>query len=195
MHRGGTDVATALIALGGNGDADPAHIVERLDDALGQLGDVGQVQASGFFRTPAFPAGSGPDFINAAACLETGAGPEDLLARLHRIEAGHDRTREVRWGQRTLDLDLIALGNEVRPGVRTLRHWIDLPPERQAVESPRELILPHPRVQDRAFVLVPLAQVAPDWRHPVLGLSVVEMRDALPQADLDAVKPFARERR
>jgi len=78
----------------------------------------------------------------------------------------------------------------VLPDPAGFRHWLDLPPEAQSREAPDRLILPHPRMQDRAFVLVPLADVAPDWRHPVLGRTVTQMRDALPAGLLAEVVPL-----
>ena len=98
--------------------------------------------------------------------------------------------REQRWGMRTLDIDLLALGDSVLPDAQTQDAWRDLAPETQARLAPDRLILPHPRLQDRAFVLVPLADVAPDWRHPRLGLTVRQMLEALPAADREAVKPL-----
>ena len=131
------------------------------------------------FRTPAWPPGSGPDFANAAAIVETTLPPEALLARLHAVEAELGRIRTVRWGARAIDLDLLAYGDRIAPDEATLRHWIDLQAEAQAREAPGVLLLPHPRLQDRGFVLVPLADVAPDWRHPLHGVTVREMLDRL----------------
>ncbi len=142
------------------------------------------------FRTPAFPAGSGPDYVNAAAALEWTGTAAELLARCQEIEGQFGRTRTHRWEARVLDLDLLAFGPAIEPDTKTEAHWRNLPPEQARVETPDRLILPHPRMAERAFVLVPLMDIAPDWVHPALGLSVKEMCGALPAADLDEISPL-----
>ena len=94
------------------------------------------------------------------------AGPEAVLARLHATEDAFARRRRARWGPRTLDLDLIAMGDTVLPDAATQARWRALDAAAQRSLAPDRLILPHPRMQERAFVLVPLADVAPGWRHP-----------------------------
>ena len=84
----------------------------------------------------------------------------------------------------------IAAGEAVLPDAETYRAWLDLPLDEQTQRAPDRLILPHPRMQDRGFVLVPLAEVAPEWRHPVLGKTVAEMVEALPQEARDEVVPL-----
>ena len=76
------------------------------------------------------------------------------------------------------------------PDPQTEARWRELSPERARVETPQQLIVPHPRLAERAFVLVPLMDIAPDWVHPVLGLSVRQMCAALPAADRDQIIPI-----
>ncbi len=148
---------------------------------------------SRLYRTPCFPPGAGPDYVNAAfaADVPPAMTPFEVLALLHEVEAEMGRTRDTRWGMRTLDLDLIAIGDAILPDAETQDHWRALQPETQRIAAPDRLILPHPRVQDRAFVLVPLADVAPDWCHPRLNLTVAQMLAALPAQDRDEVVPLS----
>lgn len=184
----------ALIALGANltSSAGPPDATLRaaLAAIAGENGGarvdfVRIVAVSRFWRTPAFPAGSGPDYVNACAALRTELAAPDLLARLHRVEAAFGRIRDGgRWAARGIDLDLLALDAEVWPDAAGQGRWRDLSPERQRVEAPGELILPHPRLQDRGFVLAPLADIAPMWRHPLTGATVRGMLDELPPSGL-----------
>ncbi len=182
----------ALIALGSNLGSTHGSSEAILRRALAALGssDVEIAAVSRFFRTPCFPPGAGPDFVNAAAMIVTHFTPDVLLEELHRVEAELGRERFNRWEARVVDLDLLAMGEQILPDTATLTHWIDLPLERQTKEAPDQLILPHPRIQDRGFVLVPLADIAPEWRHPKLGRSVDEMLAELPKGEIDEIVPL-----
>jgi 2-amino-4-hydroxy-6-hydroxymethyldihydropteridine diphosphokinase len=146
----------ALVALGSNLGDRAAHMGHGLR-RLGELPGTQVTAVSALYETA--PVG-GPDnqgpYLNAAARLETPLSPGDLLAALHRIEAERERERIVRWGPRTLDLDLLTHGETVS-------------------EDPA-LTLPHPRLPVRGFVLVPVCDVAPDLVHPVLGRSMADLR-------------------
>ncbi len=159
----------ACIGLGGNvGD-----VQTTLDAALAALAALPAtrvLRASGYYVTPAWGGIEQPDFVNAAAVLDTTLAPLDLLDGLLAIErrAGRDRRREVRWGPRTLDLDLLLYGDVV-------------------FDSPR-LSLPHPRLHERAFALLPLAEVASEAAIPGVG----RVRDALLRVDASGLRPLAR---
>ncbi len=182
-------VQPALVAFGANQQISGMDLSETLDAAARKLAgpDLEVLAMSRFYASPCFPAAAGPDYVNAVALLGTSLEPADLLLRLHLVEAEFGRARVQRWGPRTLDLDLLAYGELVLPDAATQDHWRELPPYGQARLAPDQLILPHPRLQDRAFVLVPLAEVAPDWRHPRLGLTVLEMLSRLELAEIAKV--------
>ncbi len=178
-----------LIALGSNQNFDdigPADLLFGAFQALEARGFVIR-KRSRFFQTPAFPAGAGPDFVNAAAELETKLDAYGVLEQLHAVEADLGRERVARWGARTLDLDLIAMGSLVLPDAKTYHYWCQLPLEAQKATAPTQLILPHPRLAERAFVLVPLNDVAPGWCHPVTGDSVQQMYEALSEEQKNEV--------
>lgn len=150
----------ALIGLGSNLGDRQAHL-DLAVAALAAVPGVSVCAVSPYHETAPVggPAGQGA-FLNAAAVLETTRGPEELLAVLNDVEESAGRVRTVRWGERTLDIDLLLFGDRV-------------------LNTPR-LRVPHPRMALRRFVLAPLAEVAPDAIDPVTGRSV---RDLLANLD------------
>jgi 2-amino-4-hydroxy-6-hydroxymethyldihydropteridine diphosphokinase len=149
-----------LIGLGGN-LGDVGGTFSRARAALATLGEL--VSCSSLWTTVA-QGPPQPDYLNAAVRLRTRWHPERVLAACQGIEASAGRTRaaERRWGPRTLDLDLL-----LAPGI--------------VIES-RRLTLPHPRLHLRRFALLPAAELAPDWLHPRLGLTIAELARALDEA-------------
>ena len=186
----------ALISLGANVASPGRSLAEVLESALESVAGREGITLrcrSRWFRTPAYPPGSGPDFVNAAAVLETSLDPERVLAALHGAEAelGRVRTeRLMRWAPRVCDLDLIAMEDAVLPDRETLARWMALDLGQAQTVVPPRLILPHPRMHERGFVLVPLADIAPDWRHPATGRTVAEMLAALPADALAEIRPL-----
>ena len=189
------NLSFGIVFLGSNLPSAAGDAVRTLRGALAILHaepGISLAAASRIWRTPAFPPGSGPDYANAAAVIRTSLAARDVLDRLHGIEARFGRDRGTgRWAARVLDLDLIALDDLILPDAGTLRRWIDLPPDRQRVEAPDQLILPHPRIQDRGFILGPLAEIAPNWRHPLTGRTVSGMLAALGPDALAGMTPLA----
>lgn len=181
-----------LIAMGGNLPSQLGPPAETLRAAVTRLGALGvEVETvSRFYTTPCFPAGFGPDYVNAAArCFYDGT-PANLLSLMHKVENEFRRDRVRRWGQRTLDLDLLAAGQSVLPDAQTYAAWCGLPLEAQMQDAPDQLVLPHPRLHERAFVLVPLCDVASQWEHPVLKKTVAEMVSDLDQGAVAEVVPI-----
>ncbi|KRA35256.1 2-amino-4-hydroxy-6-hydroxymethyldihydropteridine pyrophosphokinase [Rhodanobacter sp. Root627] len=135
----------AFIALGSN-LGDPRQQVLDAMDALQRLPDSRVLQRSRLYRTPPWGVLDQPDFINAVVAIDTGLSPHVLLDALHAIEQQAGRVRLERNGPRTLDLDLLYMD-----GVRI---------------NDAQLTVPHPRIAERAFVLLPLADVAPELQLP-----------------------------
>jgi 2-amino-4-hydroxy-6-hydroxymethyldihydropteridine diphosphokinase len=139
-----------LVALGSNQPGPWGSPSETVNTALHWLGRGGirLRKASRLLVSAPFGVTDQPAFVNAVAEVETALPPEPLLLRLHLIERMAGRRRNLRWGPRTLDLDLLDYNGLIRP-----------PPARP--------VLPHPGIPARIFVLAPLAEIAPHWRHPV----------------------------
>ena len=167
-----------LIGLGGNlPSAQFGAPRATLEAALAALAAAGiEVRRrSRWYRTTPVPDDGQPDYLNGVAVLETALPPSDLMAVLLETERRFGRIRTQRWAPRVLDLDLLAYHEQVsaaRPA------------------PPGSPILPHPRLHERAFVLVPLAELAPAWRHPVLGRTASELLAALPPGQfVAAIEP------
>jgi 2-amino-4-hydroxy-6-hydroxymethyldihydropteridine diphosphokinase len=157
-------VSTAYIGLVAN-LGDPVESIRAAAEQLARAGRVGA--RSSLYRTPAWGVTDQPPFVNAVLALETSLEPHALLAACKEIERELGRRPSFRWGPRTIDLDILAYDD-------------------RRIDEP-ELTIPHARLAERAFALVPLAEIAP---------SFVPLRDALPGSDVAAVErigPFERE--
>lgn len=159
-----------IVALGSNLAGDYGSSEALLEAALARFALAGLpvISRSSWWVSTAWPDPLQPEYRNGVVLVEAPLGAEETIQTLFKIEAAFDRKRSAANAARTLDLDLIAHG-------------------RRVIETPG-LILPHPRAHERLFVMGPLAQVAPDWRHPVLGKTAAELaaqasvgRDARPR--------------
>lgn len=149
-----------FLALGSNLPASYASSVDLLHAAIAAIAEtrVRVSAVSSFYRTQ--PLGpSQPDYVNLVLRVDTSLGARGLLREMQRVEASFGRVRSVKWGPRTLDIDLISMPV-----------WLAGP----------DPILPHTQMHKRGFVLYPLYEIAPGWRHPVLGQPICQLIRSLP---------------
>jgi 2-amino-4-hydroxy-6-hydroxymethyldihydropteridine diphosphokinase len=153
-----------VIALGGNLISDAGPPEATIAAALAELAlrGIRPVRVSPMYASQAWPDPHDPPYANAVARLETSLSPETLMREFEAVEAKFGRIRARPNAPRTLDIDLLDYNGLVR----------ELDPT-----------LPHPRMETRAFVLIPLGDIAPLWRHPVSGTTIRELIAALPEAE------------
>ncbi len=182
--------ALIIVALGANVMSDAGNPHETLQIALKLINqrNFDFLRVSSWWRTPAIPAESGDDFVNAVATFRCGLQPLDILKQLHEVEAELGRVRQKRWEPRSCDLDLIAHGDQIAPDYAEVERLMALGLTAMDQPPPDQLILPHPRMHERGFVLAPMAEVAPDWRHPILGKTTAEMLASLPAEHLEGME-------
>ncbi len=154
---------TAYIGLGSNMGDKSGNILKSLD-LLGQFKKIKVVKRSSLYETEPVGYEDQDWFVNAVAELETELSPRELLDALMKIEQDMGRKREIKWGPRTIDLDILLY-------------------DQLCLNEP-DLIIPHPRMHERSFVLVPLAEIAPNVKHQSLDRTINELLKSLNSAKL-----------
>lgn len=157
----------AFIGLGANLGEPKRQLIEALS-RLAATEEVEVLKVSGFYRNPPLGPQDQPWFVNAVAQVRTRLSPEELLRVLQAIEQDMGRVKRERWGPRVIDLDLLLYNGEVLSGP--------------------ELTVPHPEMAKRGFVLVPLAEIAPQAWHPILGKTAAELVAALPPPERECLE-------
>jgi 2-amino-4-hydroxy-6-hydroxymethyldihydropteridine diphosphokinase len=159
----------AYIGLGSNLENPLQQIKTAIDD-LQSLADINIVSVSSLYQSPPMGPADQPDYINAVLALETSLNPHQLLDALQSVEQLHGRVRKRHWGERTLDLDILLFGDQILDDER--------------------LKIPHPGMHERAFVLYPLAEIAPDIEIPGIG-TLQKILPSCPQGDLQQVEQIS----
>lgn len=166
-------MSTAYIALGANLPFDKLPPADTLQVAviLLRMSGLETRARSSIWRSPAWPPSDQPDFYNAAIAVDArDRSPEELYEAMGQVEQKLGRIRREQWAARTIDLDLIAVD--------------------QLAGAFGGIQLPHPRMQERPFVLAPMAEIAPDWCHPALGQTASQLLAALPESAVQRVGPL-----
>jgi len=168
-----TPTTGIYVALGSNLGFDNRSPAEILNSAISRLAEIYVISTniSSLWQSPAWPDPAAPAYVNAVVRAETSLGPRELLAVLQQVEIEFGRVRGNRYASRTLDLDIVDFEG--------------------LVLDEAGLTLPHPRAHQRAFVLMPLREIAPDWVEPRLAKSIVELLDGLERDAAMACTPLA----
>jgi 2-amino-4-hydroxy-6-hydroxymethyldihydropteridine diphosphokinase len=148
----------AFLALGSN-LGDRIRYMQRAINALRQHDHIRVMALSPLYETEAVGYTEQPDFLNMVAHIQTSLSPQDLLFVCMQIEKENGRTREIKWGPRTLDLDILLYGTQVI--------------------QEKNLVIPHPRMCERAFVMIPLCDLAPSLIHPVYKKTIQELTESV----------------
>lgn len=149
---------TAYLLLGGNLGDREANLVQAIALLSTQVGEV--ISVSALYETAAWGKTDQPAFLNQAVALQTNLTALEVLTKALAIEQELGRVRKDKWGERLIDIDLILFGDEI-------------------IDIPDKLQVPHPHMQNRRFVMEPLAEIAPEVIHPVLGQSMLSISQSL----------------
>ena len=177
-----TEKKLCWLALGSNLPYRGMEPLQVIDAAITALQDAGldQVKVSGFYRTEPVPKSDQADFINCVLTSKTDYNALEILNICQLIEQSFGRDRSTRWGARTLDIDIINYDHQIIPSIEEWRAAAE------AVDANSELpklVLPHPCMHKRAFVLQPLCDLVPGWWHPVCSRTAADLLSQQPEQD------------
>ena len=184
-----------VVVLGSNLSSEFGNSAETLKKCVSEIRSYSVIQTlleSNWYISSSFVDEKEPRYVNVGIRFRTNLKPIDLLTFTSGLEKKFGRKRQRRWEPRTCDIDILLCDQLILPNKFHFEKWLRLDLLDQSKLSPDELILPHPRLQDRTFFLKPLNDLQPDWIHPFLEVKAKEMLDSLSPNELEnieALKP------
>ena len=180
-----------VVVLGSNLPSKFGNSAETLKKCVDEIRSHPSIKSlleSNWYISSSFIDEKEPRYVNVGIRFNTNLNPIDLLNYTSGLEKRFGRKREKRWEPRTCDIDILLCNQFILPNKAHFQKWLKLDFSDQIKLSPNELILPHPRLQERTFFLKPLIDLQPDWIHPFLGMKAKEMLDSLPPNELENIK-------
>ena len=179
-----------VVVLGSNLSSEFGNSAETLKKCVDEIRSNPSIDSlieSNWYISVSFLNKSDPRYINVGISFSTKLKPIKLLNFTSRLENKYGRKRQERWGPRTCDIDILLCDQQILPSKLYFNKWLNLNLSDQIRLVPDELILPHPRLQERTFFLKPLIDLQPDWIHPFLKVKAKEMLDSLPSHELENI--------
>jgi len=186
-----TNATLILVGLGANLPSAAGQPGETLTAAIDLIATEGVriTQVSSFYETTALPPSGQPNFVNGVFAAETSLTAKDVLKLFQSIETKFGRKPGERWSARTLDIDLLSYGETILPNFGV---WEEICNSKDPAAILEEPIVPHPRLHKRAFVMIPLLEVAPNWFHPCLKMTAGKLAESLViRAQADSVRKLS----
>ena len=179
-----------VVVLGSNLSSEFGNSAETLKKCVDEIRsnpDIESLSESNWYISSSFLNKREPRYVNVGIRFITKLNPKSLLHFTSGLENKYGRERQERWGPRTCDIDILLCDQLIAPSKLYFNKWLNLNLSDQIKLVPDELILPHPRLQERTFFLKPLIDLQPDWIHPFLKVTAKEMLDSLPPHELESI--------
>ena len=180
-----------IVVLGSNLSSKFGNSAETLKKCVDEIKSNPSIESlleSKWYISASFLDKRDPRYVNVGIRFSTKLKPKKLLNFTSGLENKYGRKRQERWGPRTCDIDILLCDQQILPSKLYFNEWLNLNLSDQIRLVPNELILPHPRLQERTFFLKPLHDLQPDWIHPFLNVKAKEMLDSLPPYELESIQ-------
>ena len=180
-----------VVVLGSNLSSEFGNSAETLKKCVDEIRSNPSIESlieSNWYISSSFLDKRDPRYVNVGIRFSTKLKPIKLLHFTSGLEYKYGRMRQERWGPRTCDIDILLCDQLILPSKLSFNKWLNLNLSDQIKLVPDELILPHPRLQERTFFLKPLIDLQPDWIHPFLKVKAKEMLDSLPPDELESIQ-------